>query len=109
MRKTSDSARASIAQAPAQSAYRRASDAQAEHPPWDPYWTTRRAPDVASFVAEHGVTLCPPGRRTPGLAKPVSDQRRKPNTVAAELCWAWRRLPKKKKPDLGWMKRGCFK
>jgi hypothetical protein len=82
----------------------RATDAQARQ-----QITNQRTDDVAAFVAQHGVTVCPAGKRTPGLAKPVSKQRQRPDTVAAELCWALRRLPKKKKPDLRWMKRGRFK
>jgi hypothetical protein len=79
-------------------------DAQAAQPS-----TNDRTDDVAAYIARHGVTVCPAGKRTPGLAKPVSNQRQRPDTVAAALCWAWRRLPKKKKPDLGWMRKGRVK
>src|SRR5262249_9084233 len=65
--------------------------------------TNHRAPDVASFIARHGVTVCPPGATTPKLKKPASAKRRRLH----KDCWMRRRARwrRKSKEELdAWVK-----
>jgi hypothetical protein len=64
----------------------------------------RRAPDVAAFIAEHGVTVCSPGQASKKLTKPIRGKARRLHAQ----CWTVRRAIWKKKSQAelkAWVKR----
>jgi hypothetical protein len=79
----------------------RARNAQAPAPP-----TYHQPPDVAAFVAAHGVTKCEPGQTSRKPTKPFSAKRRKRKGLHHE-SWTFRRAYWKKKSRqrlLAWIK-----
>jgi hypothetical protein len=105
MRTKSDSAADGEQQASAHAAYRRAVEARTKRVVEEP-WLKHPMPDVAAFVAAHGVTVCPPGQTTKLPKKPASKPAR-PRKLHAQ-CWTMRRAVwrKKSKAELdAWVKR----
>ena len=62
-----------------------------------------RTADVAAFVAQHGLTICPPGQTSRKPKKPVSAKRRKLRQRAANRQRAF--LQRKGRADWGKFKK----